>query len=155
MKKIPLTKGLFALIDDDDYERVSKFKWCAAKSAHGNTFYAQSRVRDGEGRSIPMSMHRFILGITDSDIHVDHQDGDGLNNQRYNIVAGTRSDNMLNTRRHRRDETIGVTGIQMRRYSFFIYVDMLRKIKKEVKLKGFDSVSRFLRKLITDYFANK
>jgi len=29
MKKIPLTKGFVALVDDEDYARVSQYKWCA------------------------------------------------------------------------------------------------------------------------------
>ena len=28
VKSIPLTKGKTAIVDDDDYERVAKWKWC-------------------------------------------------------------------------------------------------------------------------------
>jgi len=40
-------------------------------------------------------MHRFLLGVTDSRI-VDHKDGNGLNNKRENIRAGTQSKNCVN-----------------------------------------------------------
>ena len=39
-KRIPLTQGKFAIIDDEDYPCVSKRKWCAQKAR--NTFYAVS-----------------------------------------------------------------------------------------------------------------
>lgn len=37
MKEIPLTQGYVALVDDEDYDRVSAFKWYAAKSSWGST----------------------------------------------------------------------------------------------------------------------
>lgn len=40
------------------------------------------------------------------------------------------------------------------KFLFNIEVDLLKKIKREVKTHGFDSVASFLRKLITDYFEN-
>ena len=40
----------------------------------------------------------------------------------------------------------------MKRYTFFVDLAMLERVKKEVRKRGFDSVSSFLRKLITDYF---
>lgn len=43
----------------------------------------------------------------------------------------------------------------MTKFLFNIEPDTLRKIKREVKTAGFDSVASFLRKLIFDYFENK
>ena len=42
MKTIPLTKGLVAIVDDDDFEHVSQFKWHATRKAGGNNYYAAS-----------------------------------------------------------------------------------------------------------------
>ena len=40
-KLIPLTQGKFAIVDADDYEWLSQYKWCAARSRE--TFYAQNQ----------------------------------------------------------------------------------------------------------------
>lgn len=88
-KQIPLTRGLQALVDDDDYEDLAEHKWCAAKS--GKAHYACRRVvRDG--RSMLLYMHRQITGYRET----DHIDGDGLNNRRANLREVTGSQNKAN-----------------------------------------------------------
>lgn len=48
MKTIPLTRGLFAQVDDEDHPYLSQFTWYADKSR--NTFYAARNVpREGGG----------------------------------------------------------------------------------------------------------
>src|ERR1700748_219343 len=96
MKLIPLTKGFFAKIDDEDFERVNKFKWHVIKGSK-NVWYARTwNGKDEKGKRIILPMHRLILNVNDSDILVDHEDMDGLNNQKYNIRTCTRSQNQMN-----------------------------------------------------------
>lgn len=91
--RIPLTQGYTALIDEEDWELVSKFRWYAKKDPY--TVYAAAK-----GGSI--LMHRLILGLKYSDQHGIHLDDNGLNNQRYNLVAG---DNILNAELRRGKKT--------------------------------------------------
>lgn len=93
MKEIKLPKGRVALVDDEDYERVNQFRWRATKEF--NTLYAV-RVIKVYGRRTTLRMHRFILGLTDKKIQVDHRSGDGLNNQRSNLRIATNQQNGRN-----------------------------------------------------------
>ena len=91
MKEIQLTKGLVALVDDEDFERVNKLKWYAG-GANGRE-YAVRR----DGRSGPMvMMHRFILGVTDKELQVDHKNHVRLDNTRSNIRVATKYQNAQN-----------------------------------------------------------
>jgi hypothetical protein len=93
MKEVLLYGGLVALVDDADYELVSQYKWHAKRWR--TTFYA--------GACLPghhhLRMHRLILGAP-AGIEVDHQDRDGLNNQRGNIRLATHSQNQANAIKH-------------------------------------------------------
>lgn len=93
MKEIKLTQGKVALVDDADFEWLNQWKWFAAKC--GNTFYAH-RNEEVDGRKRTIRMHRLILGVTDPKVFVDHERGDGLNNQRYNLRMATQRQNSQN-----------------------------------------------------------
>jgi hypothetical protein len=83
MKRIALTQGKFALVDDADFKRLSALKWCARKDSKTDTFYALRHLpREMGGASV--LMHREIMSPLPVE-KVDHKDGDGLNNQRDNL----------------------------------------------------------------------
>lgn len=90
MKLIPLTQGKFAMVDDEDYARVIQFKWYAQK--RGRTFYAARHLKR-EGKATTQRLHSFILNLLPGQ-EVSHEDGNGLNNQNYNIEACTHTKNM-------------------------------------------------------------
>lgn len=94
MKELSLSQGRVALVDDADFEWLFQWTWCA--NAGGYTFYA-ARNQPIDGRLKYIRMHRQILGLTDSAIHVDHKDRDGLNNQRHNLRICSRSQNTMNS----------------------------------------------------------
>ena len=85
MKKIPLTKGYVALVDDADYAAVSQFKWqsLVVHRSDGSVrnVYATRGVYLGSGKNTNQKMHRFILGISDPKTKVDHRNHVGLDNQ--------------------------------------------------------------------------
>lgn len=81
-KLIPLTQGCFAIIDADDFERVSKYKWFALKN--GRTFYAERNPTIAPGKQRMLPMHRFIIGAMDGQT-VDHINHNGLDNRKCNL----------------------------------------------------------------------
>ena len=94
-KRIPLTQGKFAIVDDADFERINQWKWFAAKGR--STYYARRSIWEN-GKTRNIQMHRVILN-TPPGKQSDHINGDGLDNQRVNLRACTNSQNQMNRRK--------------------------------------------------------
>jgi hypothetical protein len=90
-RRIPLTRGKFAIVDAKDYAELSKHTWFAEGAQ--KTYYA---VRKQNGKSI--KMHRCILKAP-PDFVVDHIDHNGLNNRRSNLRLATFTQNCQNQKR--------------------------------------------------------
>ena len=94
MKRIKLTKGKYALVDDCDFEYLNQFKWCVNKSYTSDVYYVvRSKKIDGKWKQV--RMHRLIMNAPKG-MEVDHKDGDALNNQRCNLRVCTLTQNHLN-----------------------------------------------------------
>lgn len=114
MKEIQLTQGKVALVDDVDFEALSSVKWCAHRN--GRTFYAQRGIRRPGGGLIGEHMHRLVLswkldhGLAKGE-HVDHINGDGLDNRRENLRVATSAQNNRNCRRHVKNPSSRFLGV--------------------------------------------
>ena len=80
-KQIPLSKNLFATVDDADYSLVSQYKWKALRDK--STYYALANVKI-DGKMTTIRMHRLILGANSGEF-VDHKNGNGIDNRRDNL----------------------------------------------------------------------
>lgn len=109
--KIPLTRGMFAVIDAEDFDLVSKFKWSAHKDY--NNFYAVTTVREKGKKRTTVIMHRLIMKAEDSRVRVDHINHNGLDNRRGNLRLVTQSQNCMNRRRAKKE---GYKGVYFREY---------------------------------------
>lgn len=93
MRQIPLTQGQVALVDDEDWELVSRHKWYAKKDDR-DVYYAETRIN---GKMV--LMHRLILGVTDPGQQIDHRDVCGTNNVRSNLRLCVVGENLRNRRK--------------------------------------------------------
>jgi hypothetical protein len=111
MAEIKLTRGLVAIVDEEDYATLSAIKWHATGRG-----YSKGCVRSGYGGSpVRILMHRYILGLSNDDSRVvDHIDGNPLNNQRSNLRICTHAENCRNTGLTTRN-TSGRKGIYLDR----------------------------------------
>lgn len=89
MQKIPLTGGGYAIVDDDDFARVSAYRWRAQKGKRGCLYAVSARAK---------LMHRLIMDPKVGSF-VDHINGDGLDNRRANLRVCTHAQNMANQRK--------------------------------------------------------
>lgn len=96
MKRIPLTQGKFAIVDDEDYEWLNQWKWTLNRCGKdGKYLYAG---REANGKQI--RMHRQILGLTKNDPEMaDHINHNGLDNRKCNVRICSNQQNQANSKR--------------------------------------------------------
>jgi hypothetical protein len=81
-RRIPLTQGKFAIVDPDDYYRLSEYKWSAFRLY--NKFYAVRTAPTGNSkRGKTIRMHREIVDIP-AGLECDHINGNSLDNRKAN-----------------------------------------------------------------------
>lgn len=86
-KELPLSQGLTAIVDDDDYDRLAIYKWSADKRKR--TVYAVRRLRTPKGKKqCKVYLHHQILPLAPGMI-IDHIDGNGLNCRKTNLRAAS------------------------------------------------------------------
>lgn len=90
MKKIELTHGKFAIVDDEDYEELNKYKW----NYKDNGYAVRSKQINGV-RLPNIFMHRVIMN-TPLDKECDHINGDRLDNRKENLRVCTHAQNCYN-----------------------------------------------------------
>lgn len=96
MRKIKLTQSKYALVDDEDYEWLNQWKWFYNKSPADKLGYARRTQWDSKcRRNITLRMARIILNAP-VHLHVDHINGNSLDNRRHNLRLVTPSQNRSN-----------------------------------------------------------
>lgn len=103
---IPLTRGYIALVDEEDYERVSTFKWQASVQMREGRV-----VGVGARKSDQRLMHRFILDLPPRQPFVDHKNHNGLDNRRANLRLCDNRLNQGNAKLRQKDNTSGFRGV--------------------------------------------
>jgi len=100
MKFIELTQGKRAMVDNEDYEWLSQWKWHAHSHKTSNTYYAvrsiNYRTPTNQRKCSKIFMHRLLLGLTKSEQFSDHRNRNGLDNRRQNLREATPQQNAAN-----------------------------------------------------------
>jgi hypothetical protein len=138
MKTICLSSGQVALVDDEDYEWLSAFKWSVVKNPFG-TYYAYRKGNKSEGIRYRKSIYmaREIMQCPDG-LVVDHRNNTAtLDNRKSNLRICTHADNMRNSKRQASNKC-GLKGVRwhpgMKKWQARISVDY-----KEHHLGYFDN----------------
>lgn len=129
MRKILLSQGKYALIDNLDFEDVSKYTWHWTPDKNGTGYAARTEylgLVNGKPRWRKARMHRQIMEFPFGK-EVDHKDGDGLNNRRSNLRLANNSENSRNRGAQSNSKT-GIKGVSWKAKS--------KKWQAQIKLNG-------------------
>jgi hypothetical protein len=94
--KLVTNCGHEILIDDEDFELVSKHTWHVRKTKH--TKYARTNIRISKGKQKGLHLHRLITNCP-KHLMVDHINRNGLDNRRCNLRICSRSENLMNSKK--------------------------------------------------------
>lgn len=97
--EIKLTRNKSTMVDANDYDKLSKYKWHYMSAGYAATDINYKKVY----------MHRMIMD-TPIDMDTDHINGDRLDNRKINLRICTHAENMRNTKL-RSDNNSGYKGV--------------------------------------------
>lgn len=86
VKQIRLSKGLYALVDDDDFDWLNQWTWYASQESRGTKFYAIRREKV-DGKWVKIRMHVAIWvrhngPVPDGHV-IDHVNHFSLDNRKF------------------------------------------------------------------------
>mgnify|MGYP001616055250 FL=1 len=129
-KRIPLSRGKYATVDQSDYVWLSQWKWSYLSKG-----YAVRMDYSAVPRRL-IYMHRQIMDAPEG-VEVDHINRKKLDNQRANLRLATRSENARNQNKQKRTLSM-FKGVYWRdhanRWQCCIYVH-----RKQIHLGYFDN----------------
>lgn len=134
--EIPLTRGMVALVDEEDAGIVlARGRWVAQV---GSGTYARSVKYLGGGAKNPIRssilMHTLITGWP----YIDHRNGDGLDNRRCNLREATHALNMRNKRMYR-NNTSGFKGVMRNSGKGLPWAARIRLDNRRRRLGNYDT----------------
>lgn len=94
-------------VDTEDWEKVKCYRWHVTYLL--NKCYAYADIQKNYKR-MRIMLHRFIMGICDSDIEIDHRFGDTLDNRKSELRTCTRTENSRNSQ-VRKNSLSGFKGV--------------------------------------------
>ena len=107
IRLIPLTRGLNAIVDADDYERLTQRNWYAWPLRKGKAYYAMRKHSDNINKIVPL--HRDVIHCPD-ELQVDHINRNTLDNRKANLRIVDRFQNARNRSRNSNNKS-GFKGV--------------------------------------------
>ncbi len=155
-RKIPLTRGRYAIVDIEDYEKLSKYKWHLRGGKTDTTFYAVRCVGTAGINRKTINMHREVMKyklsatrylsaevLTKEDtlsanLLVDHINGNGLDNRRANLRLATPAQNSRNQAKRKNTKHSKYKGVKKIKVSNRWYAEIGLNYKR-IYLGSFDT----------------
>lgn len=104
MKELNLTRGRVAFVDDDDFDRLSKFRW----SVDGRGYVCRGQWIPGENTTRVLKLHREVMNPPKGQ-PVDHINGNTFDNRKANLRVCTWAENSANCKKKGPHRFRGVT----------------------------------------------
>lgn len=133
MEEIKINKGFVVLIDKENLNKIMNMKWYVVKK--GSIYYA-AHTYYYKGKSKRLYMHRYLMDETNPKIHVDHINGNGLDNRKLNLRSVTAIENGRNRGKQSNNKS-GYKGVYWNKQKNKWH-SVLRHMGKKIHLGFYD-----------------
>ncbi len=108
-RRIPLGEGVYTIVDEDVFYRLSHYKW-HLKGSNTKKYYAVRDAKTSSGHTRQLGLHREIMNEPKGFL-VDHKNNNPLDNRTANLRKATKSENCQNVpkRKNTSSQFIGVS----------------------------------------------
>lgn len=113
MQRLQINQNQFVLLDDDDFEKFSKWSWQVNNSGYVRRTLKRRMFK------LPQTtiyLHRVMMEPPKGMV-VDHINGDKLDNRRQNLRVVTQQQNQWNRHKTNRNNKSGYTGVTWAKYN--------------------------------------
>lgn len=156
MKQIKLTKGKSAIVDDEDFEWLNKWKWHLHTSS--GKMYAKRTIYPKNKNILPhhtrikkdLLLHRVVMNYFGKK-DIDHIDGNGLNNKKNNLRICSHSTNLRNCKTPSTN-TSGYKGVCWHNNRWEARMKVNGKIINFGNFNNKDKAIESIKKAFNDYF---
>jgi hypothetical protein len=142
------TTAVFAEIDEEDFDRVSKYKWSLNNESSSHTTYAKTSSGSTREKGRHTHMHRFIMGLgdyKDDKRIINHIDGNGLNNCKNNLEICDTLYNSQSFRKHHGNMgyvSIDPSGKRIKKWRAIIVINKVKYQQRfETEQEGKDFIA--------------
>jgi hypothetical protein len=125
MQRINLSQNKVVLLDDDDYERLSRFHWCYRAERNDGPGYAMRHAKDGK-KYRTVYLHRDVIGAVPPGYEVIFRNGDRLDCRREDLRVVTIKEARQHHRKARSNSKSGIKGLKRNERAKTWSVDIYR-----------------------------
>ena len=130
-------KEFEVLIDDDDFERISRHCWTPIRARQNIGLVYFRRVKVIDGKNVDFYLHRMIMD-NPVDMVVDHVNRNTLDCRKSNLRIVGQSENCQN-QKLKRNNTTGFKGVTFDKANGKFRA-MIMKNRKNISIGRFDTV---------------
>jgi hypothetical protein len=97
-RRIRLAQPRYAIVDPEDYERLSKYEWEARRARNSPFYAARQAMHPATKKFTLIFMHRQIIEVADG-LLVDHINHNSVDNRKANLRPATQTQSNRNRRK--------------------------------------------------------
>lgn len=147
--KVFFNDNTYFTIDLDDLEKVLRYYW--VKSEYG--YVVTSLLKDH--KVIKIRLHRFLMGITDKNIQIDHINQDKLDNRKINLRKATPMENANNRHKCKSWNKLGIKNISKVKDSYMVRLTIMGKKYSRCGIKSIEEAQAILKEIKENYNKEK